>query len=273
MPFLDASDGTPLFYQDWGSGPPIVLIHGWPLNADMWEYQAVFLASQGFRVVAYDRRGFGRSGQPWQGYDYDTLADDLRALMNKLDLRDATLAGFSMGGGEVVRYLSRHGSDRVAKAVLISAVTPFLLKTPDHENGVDRGVFDDIIDGLSRDRPNFLAGFGKKFFGAGLLNFTVTTEILQWSWMMAMQGSPKATIDCVRAFSETDFRGDMAALKVPTLIIHGDADTTVPIDVAGREAARLVPHAAFHEYPGAPHGLFFTHKDDLNADLMAFAGQ
>ncbi len=273
MPFLDASDGTPLYYNDWGSGPPIVLIHGWPLNADMWEYQAAYLASEGFRVVAYDRRGFGRSGHPWQGFDYDTFADDLRAVMDQLDLKGATLAGFSMGGGEVARYLGRHGGERVAKAVLIAAVTPFLLKTPDHPDGVDRSVFDGIIEGLSRDRPHFLANFGKAFFGAGLLNFTVTAEILQWALMLALQGSPKATIDCVRAFSETDFRGDMAAFTMPTLVIHGDADQTVPIDISGRAATRLIPHAELRVYSGAPHALFFTHKDDLNADLAAFAGR
>ncbi|MBV9655090.1 MAG: alpha/beta hydrolase [Acetobacteraceae bacterium] len=272
MPFIDARDGTPIYYKDWGSGPPIVLIHGWPLNADMWEYQASYLASQGFRVVSYDRRGFGRSGQPWGGYHYDTFADDLRAVLDALDLRNATLAGFSMGGGEVARYLSRHGTDRVAKAALIAAVTPFLLKTPDHEDGVERGVFDDIVDALSEDRPHFLANFGKSFFGAGLLNFTVTTEILQWALTMALQASPKATIDCVRAFSETDFRPDMAAFRLPTLIIHGDADVTVPIDTTGRAAARMIPDAEYREYPGAPHALFFTHKNDLNADLMTFAG-
>ncbi len=218
MPEIQARDGTPLYYKDWGAGPPVVLIHGWPLDADMWEYQAVPLASQGLRVIAYDRRGFGRSGQPWTGYDYDTLADDLASVMDALDLHGATLVGFSMGGGEVARYLSRHGTGRVAKAALVSAVTPYLLKTADNPDGVDQSVFDQMIEGLQKDRPHFLANFGKQFYGAGLLNFTVTAEILQWSLMMALLASPKATLDCVHAFSATDFRPDMAAFTVPTLL-------------------------------------------------------
>ena len=270
MPFIEARDGTPLFYNDWGAGPPVVLIHGWPLNGDMWEYQARILAGNGLRCVVPDRRGFGRSGQPWTGYDYDTLADDVDLLMQHLNLQGATLAGFSMGGGEVARLLARHGAGRVAKAVLIAAVTPYLLKTPDNPGGVDRGVFDGMIRGLEKDRPSFLATFGKTFFGASLLNFSVSSEILQWSLMMALQASPKATLDCVRAFSKTDFRRDMAAFTIPTLVIHGDGDATVPIDAAGRAAARLVPGAHLLEYPGAPHGLFYTERDRLNADLLAF---
>ena len=270
MPTIRTKDGTALHCNDWGSGPPVVLIHGWPLSSEMWEYQSVFLAGQGLRVVSYDRRGFGRSAQPWSGYDYDTLADDLVAVLDALDLREATLVGFSMGGGEVARYLARHGAGRVAKAALVAAVTPFLLKTPDHPEGVDRSVFDGIVAGLKADRPGFLAGFGKTFFGAGLLTFSVSSEILQWSLMMAMQGSPKATLDCVRSFSETDFRADMGAFTVPTLIVHGEADKTVPIDVAGRAAAKLVPQAKFVAYEGAPHGLFYTERDRLNQDLLGF---
>ena len=272
MPYFEAKDGTQLYYNDWGTGKPVVLIHGWPLNSDSWEYQSVFLASQGLRVIAYDRRGFGKSAQPWSGYDYDTLADDLAALLDKLDLHDATLVGFSMGGGEVARYLARHGAARVSKAVLLAAVTPFLLKTDDHPEGVDRSVFDQMIDGLQKDRPGFLATFGKQFFGAGMLNFSVSSEILQWASMMALHASPKATLDCVRAFSETDFRADLRAITVPTLIIHGDADATVPIDVAGRAAAALIPNAEFKEYGGAPHALFYTERDRLNEDLLAFIG-
>ncbi len=270
MPFTKAVDGTELFYNDWGSGKPVVLIHGWPLNSQMWEYQAPVLAANGCRVVAYDRRGFGKSGQPWTGYDYDTMADDLHTLMEALDLRGATLVGYSMGGGEVARYLSRHGAGRVAKAVLLSAVTPMMLKTPDHPDGVDQSVFDKILDGLAADRPNFLASFGKQFFGAGLLNFTVTTEILEWALWMAMAASPKATTDCVRAFSATDFRRDMAAITVPTLVIHGTSDATVPIDVSARAAVQMIPGAKMMEYEGAPHATFFTAKDRLNADLLAF---
>ena len=270
MPFIETADKTTLFYNDWGSGPPVVLIHGWPLDADMWEYQSIFLAAQGLRVIAYDRRGFGRSSQPWTGYDYDTLADDLKAVMDHLDLQEATLVGFSMGGGEVARYMARHGGARVAKAVLLAAVTPFMLQTADNPDGVPGSVFDGIIEGLQKDRPHFLANFGKAFFGAGLLNFTVTAEILQWSLMMAMLGSPKATVDCVRAFSATDFRANMAAFRVPTLVIHGDADATVPAAKSGQLAAKMIPGATYLEYPGAPHGLFFTEKDRLNQDLLAF---
>ena len=270
MPFIETTDKTILFYNDWGSGRPVVLIHGWPLDSDMWEYQSVFLASQGLRVIAYDRRGFGRSGQPWSGYDYDTFADDLKAVLDKLDLNDVTLVGFSMGGGEVARYMSRHGGARVAKAVLIAAVTPYLLQASDNPDGVGRGVFDKIVEGLKSDRPNFLAAFGKQFFGAGLLNFTVTNEIQQWALMMALLASPKATIDCARAFSETDFRRDLATFRVPTLVIHGDSDAIVPIDKSGRLAAPMIAGAELKVYSGAPHGLFFTEKDRLNQDLLGF---
>ena len=270
MPFIETADKTALFYNDWGSGRPVVLIHGWPLDSDMWEYQSVFLASEGVRVVAYDRRGFGRSSQPWSGYDYDTFADDLKAVLDKLDLNDVTLVGFSMGGGEVARYMSRHGGARVAKTVLLAAVTPYLVQAPDNPDGAPRSIFDQMVEGLQKDRPNFLATFGKQFFGAGLLNFTVTAEILQWASMMALLGSPKATIDCVRAFSETDFRRDMSAFRVPTLVIHGEGDATVPPDKSGRIAAKMIDSAEYVEYRGAPHALFFTEKDRLNQDLLAF---
>ncbi|MBO1080966.1 alpha/beta fold hydrolase [Roseomonas haemaphysalidis] len=271
MAFVKAADGTEIFYKDWGNGKPVVLIHGWPVNADMWEYQAPVLAAAGFRVISYDRRGFGRSGQPWSGYDYDTMSDDLATLMDELDLRDATLVGFSMGGGEVARYMSRHGAKgRVAKAVFVAAVPPFLLRTADNPEGVDRTTFDQMVDGLKADRPHFLAGFGKQFFGAGLLNFAVTNEILDWSLGMAMMASPKATLDCVRAFSETDFRADLPKVTVPTLVIHGTDDATVPPDVSARRAAAALPNARLVEYSGAPHGLFFTEKDKLNQDLIAF---
>ena len=212
MAYIETSDKVQLFYNDWGSGRPVVLIHGWPLNSGMWEYQAPVLAQSGYRVIAYDRRGFGKSDQPWTGYDYDTLADDLDALMTKLNLREATLVGFSMGGGEVARYLSRHGTDRVAQAALISSVTPFMLKTADNPDGLEAKVFDEFVDKLREDRPAFLSSFGKKFYGAGLMHGggvshkNVSDEILQWTLMMAMQGSPKATINCVHAFGETDFR-------------------------------------------------------------------
>jgi pimeloyl-ACP methyl ester carboxylesterase len=270
MPFIKAQDGTSLFYNDWGSGKPVVLIHGWPLNADMWEYQWPFLVENGLRVIAYDRRGFGRSEQPVGGYDYDTMADDLKAVIDNLDLRDVTLVGFSMGGGEVARYMARHHGERVSKAVLISSVTPYLQSSDDNPEGVDKDIFDSMVAGLQKDRPNFLATFGKQFFGVSLLNFTVSSEMLQWSLMMAMQASPKATIDCVRAFAETDFRRDMEAFRVPTLIVHGASDATVPVEKSGRRAAAMIQGASLKEYSGAPHALVFTDKDTLNRDLLAF---
>lgn len=271
MHHVKTADGTSIYAREWGTGPAIVLIHGWPLDADMWEYQAVPLAEQGFRVIAYDRRGFGRSSQPWTGYDYDTMTDDLKMVMDTLKVEDALLVGFSMGGGEAARYMSRHGGQGVSKVALVSAVTPYLLKTPDNPDGVDKSVFDGIVEGLRQDRAHFLAGFGKMFFGAGLLTSPVSAEVLNWSLSVAMLGSPKATLDCVRAFSETDFRQDLAAIKVPTLIIHGDADQTVPFEASAARAAKMVQGAQLLVYPGAPHGLQMTEKDRLVADLAAFA--
>lgn len=270
--YLDARDGTRLYFKDWGNGPPMVLIHGWPLSSDMWEYQAPILANQGQRVVAYDRRGFGRSEQPYTGYDYDTLADDLAAVLEQLNLTNVTLVGFSMGGGEVARYLSRHGSDRIARAVLLSAVTPFMLKTDDNPDGVDASVFQEMLENLAEDRPAFLATFGYKFFGTSTLDFSVSSEMMEWAKMLALQASPHATMACVGAFAETDFRRDMAAFNVPTLIIHGEADETVPIAGAGRAAARMIPHAQLVVYADAPHALFITQKDRLTNDLLDFVG-
>jgi non-heme chloroperoxidase len=272
MAYFETKDGTRLFFNDWGQGRPVVLVHGWPLNADMWEYQARVLAENGLRVISYDRRGFGRSDQPWTGYNYDTMADDLAQLIEHLDLQDATLVGFSMGGGEVARYLRRQGAGRVQRAVLVSAVTPYLTKASDNPEGVDPSVFQQMIDGLEGDRPAFLASFGKMFFGAGLLNFSVSSDILQWAQWMALQAAPHASIACVRAFAGTDFRADLAAITVPVLVIHGDADKTVPIDSSGRLTARMIPGATLVEYPGAPHALMFTEKDRLNQDLLRFIG-
>ena len=272
MPYLTTADGTSLFYNDWGSGKPVVFIHGWPLDADMWEYQMMATAARGHRCIAYDRRGFGRSSQPWDGYDYNTLADDLKAIIDHLKLSEITLVGFSMGGGEVARYMSRHKGSNIAKVVLVSSVTPLMLQSAHNPNGVPKSVFDDIVQHLKADRPHFLAAFGKTFFGAGLLNFTVTPELLTWAQNVAMLASPKATADCVRAFSETDFRGDMSAFNIPTLIVHGDADATVPIDVSARETVKLIKNSALKEYPGAPHGLFFTHKEQLTNDVLLFMG-
>lgn len=272
MPFCEAKDGTKLYVKDWGSpdAPPVVLVHGWPLDADMWEYQAVELAASGLRVITYDRRGFGRSDQPWGGYDYDTLAGDLATVIGKLGLRTPSLVGFSMGGGEVVRYIARYGAAQVRSAVLVSSVVPYMLKTDDNPNGVDASVFDSMLTDLKKDRPAFLSTFGKKFFGPQLLSSPVSSDTLDWARNVCLLASPKATLDCVTAFSRTDFRGDLTAMKVPTLVIHGDADAIVPIDIAGRTAAKSIPGAVLNEYAGAPHGLFITEKDRLTRDLLAF---
>ncbi len=271
MPFVEARDGTSLFVNDWGGGRPVVLVHGWPLNGASWEYQSVKLVEAGFRVVVPDRRGFGRSDQPWSGYDYETLADDVAAVLEARDLHDAVVVGFSMGGGEVAKLLGRN-HPRLGKAVLVSSVAPFMLKTDDNPEGVDGSIFDQMIDGVRSDRPEFLTEFGKKFYGRAMLGgAAVSTGIQQWTLMMAMQASPRATIECVKAFGRTDFRADLARASKPVLVIHGTADQTVPIDVAGRRAAAMVPGATLIEYEGAPHGLFVTEHARLADDLIAFA--
>ncbi len=270
MAYVTAKDGTEIFYKDWGTGAPVVLIHGWPVHGDMWEKQATFLSEHGLRTIVYDRRGFGRSGQPWSGYDYDTMAADLHALMEKLDLRGATLVGFSMGGGEVVRYLSRYGSRRVAKAVLVAAVTPFLLKTGDNPDGVDAKVFEGIEQEIRKDRPAFLKEFGPKFFGRTALKHTVSEAVLEWTQTMALTGSLRSTLETAKSWATTDFRQEMKGITIPTLVIHGTSDATVPIDVSGRRAAKLLPNARLSEYDGEPHGLFLTAADRLNEELLQF---
>ena len=261
-----------LFYEDWGQGAPIVLIHGWPLDHQMWEYQSVYLASRGLRVIAYDRRGFGQSSKPWTGYDYDTLADDLKALLDALELQDVTLVGFSMGGGEVARYMSRHGGARVSKVVFVSAVTPYLLKTDDNPEGVDASTFQGMLDGLNKDRADFLNSFAKTFYGSAALGMGVAVSATQaqWTLTMAMPASPKATLDCVNAFAATDFRSDLTSVHVPALVIHGDNDQTVPIASSGDRTAQALPHAQYLVYAGAPHGLHLLSKDRLNEDLFDF---
>ncbi|WP_324676546.1 alpha/beta hydrolase [Hymenobacter sp. GOD-10R] len=262
-----------LFYQDLGQGNPVVLIHGWPLDSQSWEHQLLELPQQGLRVIAYDRRGFGKSSKPWDGYDYDTFADDLKAVLDELDLQNVTLVGFSMGGGEIARYMSRHNGARVAKVAFVSAVTPFMLKTDDNPSGVDKSTFDEMIEGVKKDRAEFLADFGKKFFGVGLLDHSVSQATLDWTQSIALQATPKATVDCIYAFASTDFRQDLASVKVPALIIHGTSDKIVPIETGGEQTAQLLPQAQYLEYDGAPHGLNVTEKDRLNQDLLAFIGQ
>ncbi|MCU1321627.1 MAG: alpha/beta hydrolase fold protein [Acidobacteriaceae bacterium] len=272
MAYFETQDGVELFYTDWGTGKPVVLVHGWPLSSDMWEQQATFLAEHGLRVIKYDRRGFGRSGQPWEGYDYDSFAADLNEVMEELDVTDATLVGFSMGGGEVVRYLSEYGSERVSQAVLISAVTPYLLKTKDNPDGVDGKVFDDIEAQIRKDRPAFLADFGKKFFGRTALKYTVSEAVLEWNQEMALTGSMRSTLAAAKAWSTTDFRDDLKQVTVPALVIHGDDDATVPKEVSGERAVKLLPNATLTIYKDAPHGLFLTHAEQLNAELLRFIG-
>ena len=268
MPYITGANDTQLYVKDWGEGRPVVLIHGWPLNADSWEYQAVKLAEAGYRVIAYDRRGFGRSEQPWKGYEYDTMSDDLAAVIKTLGLKDALIAGFSMGGGEVARYMSRHDGKGVAQAALISSIAPYMLKTDDNPDGAPADVFAGMKDGLRKDRQQFLMDFFESFYGQGTKG--VSDAVLRWSWQMAMMGSPKATLDCVDAFGKTDLRPDMSAFDVPTLVVHGTGDETVPIDPTGRAAAKMIKSSTLKEYDGAPHGLTATHADQLANDFLSF---
>lgn len=260
-----------LHYTDQGQGKPVVLIHGWPQSHEAWTYQLGELPKHGLRVVAYTRRGFGNSSKPFEGYDYDTLADDLKAVLDTLDLQDVTLVGFSMGGGEVARYMSRHNGARVSKVAFVSAVTPYLLKTDDNPDGVDKSTFDDIQKNIAKDRFDFLQTFGKQFYGEGPLSNPVSKAVLDWSFGMASLGSHQATVACGHAFAETDFRQDLATINVPALVIHGEDDKTVPIKNSGDRMGEYLKHATYVTYDGAPHGLFITEKDKLNRDLIDFA--
>ena len=258
-------------YKDYGQGRPVVLIHGWPSSKDMWEYQIDALVNAGLRVIKYDRRGFGKSDKPWDGYDYDTLTDDLNNLIEQLDLKDAVLVGFSMGGGEVARYMSRYSAGgRVSKVVLVSSVLPYLSQSNDNPDGVPPSVFADMMEQMKDDRINFLEDFGKQFFGVGLLNKPVSAPYLQYFRSLAEVALPRATQQCALSFANTDFREDVKAFTLPTLIIHGDADKTVPIEASSNRTAEMLPNAVYKVYEGAPHGLFFTHRDRLNQDLIDF---
>lgn len=259
-----------LAYSDYGTGRPVVLIHGWPLSREMWEYQLNDLVNAGFRVVKYDRRGFGKSSKPWDGYDYDSLATDLNVIMEQLDLRDATLVGFSMGGGEVARYLSLYGDKRVSRIALISSVLPYMLKTGDNPDAVDKAVFEEMMEKMQDDRIAFLEDFGKKFFSVTMMSHPVSTPLLEYYRMLASLATARSTQQCAISFSSTDFRNDIAAIKVPTLIIHGDDDKTVPIEVSSARLAKMLPSAEYKVYDGAPHGLFYTHRGMLNRDLIQF---
>jgi non-heme chloroperoxidase len=270
MAHFTTKDGVELYYRDWGVGKPIVLIHGWPLNADMWEPQSLGLAEAGFRVISYDRRGFGRSGQPWSGYDYGALADDLDQLLTHLQISGATLVGFSMGGGEVARYFSAYGGKAASRAVFVASVAPFLLQKPDNPDGVASAVFEAMIADIRQDRPAFLTEFSDNFYGVGVLTSPVSDEYLDWTAALAYLASPRAMIECVKSLGYTDFRADVATIKVPTLIVHGDSDKIVPVAIA-KANHRLIAGSTLKIYQGAPHGLHVTHAENLLNDLISFA--
>ena len=276
MPFLkiEGQETVSLYFEDYGQGKPVVLIHGWPLSRRMWEYQVRPLVEAGYRVVSYDRRGFGDSDKPWDGYDYDTLSADLQALLGALELQDAALVGFSMGGGEVARYFGQYGSERVSKAVFVSAVTPYMLKTDNNPSGVDQSVFDDFKQNVKTDRIGFLEGFNKMFVnhdkGVGPDGTPVSEPALGYTLSIASYASPKATLDCITAFGETDFRQDMAKIDVPTMFVHGDADQIVPLEVSAQEAHKLVSGSRLEVFQGAPHGLVLTHTEKFNQLLLEF---
>ena len=271
--YVTTRDGVRLYVKDWGpkDGPVVTFSHGWPLNSDSWESQMLFLAEQGYRVVAHDRRGHGRSSQPWDGNDMDHYADDLAAVITALDLQDVTLVGFSTGGGEVARYIGRHGTARVKKAALVSAVTPFILQTDDNPDGVPLAVFDGFRAAAQANRSRqYLYIASGPFFGFNRPGAEVDDSLVQTFWSQGMQAGHRNTFESIAAFSATDFRGDLAKFDVPTLVIHGDDDQVVPVDLSARAVPRFVPQARVVIYPGAPHGITHTHKDQLNQDLLAF---
>jgi non-heme chloroperoxidase len=253
------------FYVEWGSGKPVLFVHSWAANTSLWQYQMIDLGSRGFRCIAYDQRGFGRSTDPGRGYDYDTLADDLGEVIGKLDLHDLTLVGHSMGCGEIVRYVTRHGAARVSRAVLIAPTLPFILKTSDNPDGVDKSYLEQLRASLMRDFPKWLGDNTRPFFTA-----EASPEMVRWVVTMAFQASLKALVDCDRTVTETDFRAELTRFRVPTLVIHGDADVSAQVDFTGRKTANLIPGSQLKVYEGAPHGLMFTHIDRLNADLLSF---
>jgi non-heme chloroperoxidase len=271
MPTITTKDGAKIFYKDWGTGQPVVFSHGWPLNSDAWDDQLFYLASNGFRAIAHDRRGHGRSTQTWNGNDMDTYADDLAALTEALDLKKAIHIGHSTGGGEVVRYIARHGTKRVAKAVLVSAVVPGMLKTAKNPDGVPIEAFDQIRAGVIGDRSQFWKDLSASFYGANRPGSTVSEGVRDAFWRMGMEVGLVGTYDCIKAFSETDFTDDCKKVDIPTLVIHGDDDQIVPINTGGLRSSKMIKGATLEVYKGAPHGLMSTHKDQFNTDLLQFA--
>jgi len=276
MSFVTTRDDVDLYTKEWGTGRAVVMMHGWPLSSDSFDDLSMAIADAGMRAIAYDRRGFGRSDQPWDGYDYDTLADDLAAVIEQTDAEDVTLLGFSMGGGEVARYLSRHHASNlqpavpIKQAVLIASIVPYMLKTADNPHGVDPSIFDAAANGMKADRAKFWSSFFRDFYGVGTRSQPVSDEVLEWSRDVSMQASLKATLACAEAFATTDFRPDLPAFTMPTLIIHGTGDKTVPIDATGRAAAAAIAGSTLIEYDGAPHGLLASHKPQLIADVLKF---
>ena len=270
MTTIVTKDGTEIFYKDLGQGQPVVFSHGWPLSADAWDAQMVFLSSHGYRTIAHDRRGHGRSGQPWQGNDMDTYADDLATLIETLDLKNVVLVGHSTGGGEVAHYIGRHGNARVAKLVLIGAVPPIMVKTENNPGGLPLSVFDDIRKSVLDDRSQFYKDLSAPFYGANREGSKASQGMRDSFWLQGLMGGLKGQYDCIKQFSEVDYTSDLQKVEVPTLIIHGDDDQIVPIDAAGRLSAKIVKHATLKVYPGAPHGLTATHQDEVNNDLLAF---
>ena len=272
MPYAKAKDGTQLYYKDWGTGDPVVLLHGWPLTGDTFDDAALALAESGKRCIIPDRRGFGRSEQPWTGYDYDTFANDVKAILDDAGINEpVALVGFSMGGGEVARFQTKYPG-RSSAAVLISAVVPYMLKTDDNPNGVPQATFDEMTAGMKKDREHFFTGFFKDFYGAGALSSPVSDEVLMNSWRQTMMAGLHPTLAAAKAFATTDFRPDLASFKSPTLIIHGTDDKTVPIDATGRASAKAIPGAKLIEYDGSAHGLFAIDKERLIKDLTEFLG-
>ena len=269
---ITVSDGTEIYFKDWGSGQPVVFSHGWPLSSDAWEDQMVFLGNRGYRCIAHDRRGHGRSSQPWTGNDMDTYADDLAALVEALDLHDAIHVGHSTGGGEVARYIGRHGTARVAKAVLIGAVTPIMLNTSTNPDGLPIETFDQMRAAVLADRSQFFKDLSGPFYGANRPGASVSQGVRDSFWMQGMQAGFKSVVDCIKAFSETDHTEDLKRFDVPTLIMHGDGDQIVPIDASARLSAKRVKGATLKVYPGLSHGMCTVNKDQINADLLVFLG-
>lgn len=270
MGIIKAKDGAEIYFKDWGTGPAVVFSHGWPLNADSWDEQLVFLADQGFRAIAHDRRGHGRSSQSWEGNNMDTYADDLAALVEQLELEKAVHVGHSTGGGEVARYIGRHGTDRVAGAVLLGAVPPLMLQTPDNPGGLPMTAFDAIRDGVSRDRSQFYYDLTVPFFGINREGVQISEGIRRQFWLMSMQTGLKAALDCIRAFSETDFTEDLKRFNIPTLFIHGDDDQIVPIGASAEAAHKLVSGSELKVYQGGDHALAVTHRERFHQDLLQF---